>query len=338
MRRVFSVFLKIISHFTFFSFIFFIFIFTPGFLSSSYKFVSFSNLNFPSFLDSNSNLNSDSNSNSDLNSITLSEISDRIDIPSNFSNDKIKLNRPLFSVGEFQAGKEKELDEKSIVAESALVMDYKTGDILWEKNSTKKMFPASLTKIMTSIVAIENAKDLNELVRISKNASGKNHSSFGFRVGDRISVLDLIKAALICSHNNATIALAEHISGSEEEFVKLMNLKAKEIGATHTLFQNTNGLDFESFYHKTTAQDLALITSYCLRNEIFRRIVSTSKDYISINGKEIEINNTNDLLSYEYIKGVKTGYTENAGFCLILYSEKNDIELIVVILNSSQEG
>lgn len=230
------------------------------------------------------------------------------------------------------------LEKQDIIAESALVMDYKTGDILWEKNSTRKMFPASLTKIMTSIIAIENTKNLDELVEISKNASGKNHSLFRFRTGDKISVLDLIKASLICSHNNATIALAEHISGSEEEFVKLMNLKAKEIGAQDTNFQNTNGLDSNLPYHKTTAKDLAIITSYCLKNNLFRKIVNTTKDYISINGKEIEISNTNGLLPYSYIKGVKTGYTENAGFCIILYSEKNDIEVITVILNSSQEG
>jgi len=230
------------------------------------------------------------------------------------------------------------LKKSDIVAESALVMDYKTGDILWEKNSTKKMFPASITKILASIIAIENIRNFNEVVEIPKNASGKNHSAFRFRTGDKISLIDLIKAALICSHNNATIALAEYISGSEEEFVHLMNLKAKEIGATDSYFQNTNGLDEDYPYHKSTAKDLALIARYCLKNDLFRQIVNTSRDWITINDKQIEISNTNKLLSYSYIKGIKTGYTEKAGFCIALYSNKDNLELITVILNSTQDS
>ncbi len=226
-------------------------------------------------------------------------------------------------------------DEVKITAESALVVDFKTGNILYEKKSTKKIFPASTTKMLTIIVAIENIDDYSKVVKISKNASGRNHSAFKFSKGDEISLMDLLKASLICSHNNATIALAEYVCGNVEDFVKMMNLKAKEIGAVNSNFKNTNGLDSEYPDHKTTAYDLALIAKYCLSNNLFKQIVNTQKDYIHINGKEIEIKNTNDLLPYDYIGGVKTGYTENAGFCVVLYSDKNDLELITVVLGCS---
>lgn len=225
--------------------------------------------------------------------------------------------------------------EVKITAESALIVNFETGNILYEKNSTKKIFPASTTKMLTAIVAIENIDDYSEVVKISKNASGRNHSAFSFSKGDEISLMDLLKASLICSHNNATVALAEYVCGNVEDFVKIMNLKAKEIGAVNSNSENTNGLDSEYPDHKTTAYDLALIAKYCLSNNLFKQIVNTQKDYIYINGKEIEIKSTNDLLSYDYIGGVKTGYTENAGFCVVLYSDKNDLELITVVLGCS---
>jgi len=224
------------------------------------------------------------------------------------------------------------------VATSAIVQDYNSGEIFWEKNPDALLYPASTTKIMTAIVAIENIKDLNQKIKISKNASGSNHSTISFKKGDEITLIDLLKAALIESTNNAAVALAEYVSGDVNDFVSLMNAKAKEIGASNTKFENTNGLDSNSPSHKTTARDLAKITSYCLKNDLFREIVSTKKATIHINDKEIELNNTNTLLDYDYVKGVKTGYTENAGYCLITYSKKNNIELITVILNSSPYG
>ena len=228
--------------------------------------------------------------------------------------------------------------EINIDAESALILDYDTGDILWEKNSDEPMYPASTTKMLTSIVAMENIDDFNEIIEIPKNASGRNHSAFRFRTGDMISLMDLLKAALICSHNNATIALAEHVSGSVENFLKLMNEKAKEINAKDSFFQNTNGLDDDFPDHKSTAEDLAVIASYCMKNDLFREIVDTKEDIIVKNEKEIEITNTNSLLDYDYIRGIKTGYTNYAGHCIVVYSEKEDLELITVILNSTESG
>lgn len=226
-------------------------------------------------------------------------------------------------------------DKIDISAESAVILNYDTGDILWEKNSSSSMYPASTTKILSSIIAIENINDFDQVVEISKNASGRNHSAFRFRTGDRISLMDLCKASLICSHNNATIALAEYVSGSVEDFVELMNKKAEEIGTENSFFMNTNGLDDEFPDHRSTARDMAIIASYCMENEIFKEIVNTREDTIIKNDQEIEITNTNNLLDYDSIKGVKTGYTNNAGYCIVLYSEKNDLRLITVILNSS---
>lgn len=226
-------------------------------------------------------------------------------------------------------------DKIDISAESAVILNYDTGDILWEKNSSSSMYPASTTKILSSIIAIENINDFDQVVEISKNASGRNHSAFRFRTGDSISLMDLCKASLICSHNNATIALAEYVSGSVEDFVELMNKKAEEIGTENSFFMNTNGLDDEFPDHRSTARDLAIIAGYCMENEIFKEIVNTREDTIIKNDQEIEITNTNNLLDYDSIKGVKTGYTNNAGYCIVLYSEKNDLRLITVILNSS---
>jgi len=228
-------------------------------------------------------------------------------------------------------------DEIDIVAESAVIVNYETGDILWEKNSSKLMYPASTTKMLSSIVAIENIDNFEEITEISKNASGRNHSAIIFRTGDKISLIDLLKAALISSHNNAPVALAEYVSGNVEYFVKLMNIKAKEIGAENSFFHNTNGLDDKFPDHKSTAIDLAKIASYCMKNELFREIVSMREATIKINDKEIEITNTNKLLDYDYIKGIKTGLTNNAGFCVVLYSEKENLKLITVILNDSSQ-
>ncbi|MDD3629302.1 MAG: D-alanyl-D-alanine carboxypeptidase [Actinomycetota bacterium] len=225
-------------------------------------------------------------------------------------------------------------EEINISAESAVIVNYDTGEILWEKNSSKKMYPASLTKMLSSIIVIENINDLEEIIRIPASASGRNHSAFKLKTGDRVSILDLLKASLIISHNNAIVALSEYVSGSSEDFTKLMNAKAREIGAYDTLFQNVNGLDSEFPDHKSTAADLAKIASYCMKNDLFRKIVSTKNDTIKISNKEIEITNTNNLLEYEYISGIKTGLTNNAGYCIALYSEKDDLRLITVILNN----
>ncbi len=223
-----------------------------------------------------------------------------------------------------------------ISAQAAIIIECDTGRILWEKNSSEQLFPASTTKIMTGIIAIEEVEDLYAKTRISKNASGFNNSFFPFRTGDEITIMDLLKASLMNSNNNATIALAEYISGSEEEFLKKMNAKAIEIGAYNTKYQNTNGLDSNFPEHKSTAKDLATLAGYCMKNELFRKIVSTKNDVISVSGKPVDIFNTDVLLFFDYIKGVKTGYTDNAGYCLVTFSQRQELKLISVVLNSTQ--
>jgi D-alanyl-D-alanine carboxypeptidase (penicillin-binding protein 5/6) len=222
-----------------------------------------------------------------------------------------------------------------ISAESAIIIEYDTGRILWEKNSSEKLFPASTTKMITGIITIEEVKNLYDKTTISKNASGTNNSFFPFKIGDEITIMDLLKAALINSNNNATIALAEYISGSEAEFLKKMNAKAMEIGAYNTNFQSTNGLDSDLPEHKSTAKDLAIIAGYCMENALFRKMVSTKTDYINISGENVMLFNTDVLLFFDYIKGVKTGFTNKAGYCLVTFSERQGLKLISVVLKST---
>jgi len=260
-------------------------------------------------------------------------------LPSQMHAEKSILKDACKAVNQPSTGEHEALynDRIYIEAQNAILIDFKTGNILWEKNCNESVFPASITKIMTGILAIEKIEDLNEVINISENASGVNHSAFNFNEGDRISLMDLLKSAMISSHNNATIALAEHISGNTDDFIAMMNEKAIELGAYHTNFKNTNGLDSEYPGHLTTAYDIAIISKYAMENELFRDIVCIEFDDVFLNGEKIRIKNTNKLLANDYIKGIKTGYTENAGFCLAAYSDLNGLELITIILNSSFE-
>ncbi|HAJ95686.1 MAG TPA: hypothetical protein DCP02_05565 [Actinobacteria bacterium] len=260
-------------------------------------------------------------------------------LPSQMHAEKSILKDACKAVNQPSTGEHEALynDRIYIEAQNAILIDFKTGNILWEKNCNESVFPASITKIMTGILAIEKIEDLNEVINISENASGVNHSAFNFNEGDRISLMDLLKSAMISSHNNATIALAEHISGNTDDFIAMMNKKAIELGAYHTNFENTNGLDSEYPGHLTTAYDIAIISKYAMENELFRDIVCIEFDDVFLNGEKIRIKNTNKLLANDYIKGIKTGYTENAGFCLAAYSDLNGLELITIILNSSFE-
>ncbi len=219
-------------------------------------------------------------------------------------------------------------------AQSAIVIDSDNNQVLWSKNADEKMYPASTTKIMTAILALENIKDLDEIVTISKNASGKLWSKFAFQTGDQVSARDLLKAALMISHNGATIALAEHISGSEAGFSRLMNEKAKEIGALNTNFENSNGLDSNYPSHQSTVGDLALIGSYAVKTKEFNEISGTQTDYIEIKnrGRKIELNNTNALIFNDFVISGKTGYTKNAGHTIVNFSQKNGSNLITVLL------
>lgn len=221
-----------------------------------------------------------------------------------------------------------------IKARSAVVIDAATGLIVYGKDPETALPPASTTKIMSAILAIECAA-LDTVVTVSENAASTGEASLNLNKGETIDIRNLLYGALLKSGNDACVALAEAVAPSEEEFVNLMNLKALSIGAAHTSFVNTNGLPQNG--HATTAYDLALMARYALHNEIFSDIVSTREYTIRWNdgGRVSYLKNTNKLLwNYLYATGVKTGTTDKAGQCLVASAHKEERELIAVLLNS----
>lgn len=230
----------------------------------------------------------------------------------------------------------------SLYSEAGILIDSKTGKVLYGKNENVKMFPASTTKILTAIITIENC-NLSDKVTASREAIisiPPGYSNAEIQPNDTISVQDLLNVFLIHSANEAGYILAEHISGSIENFANLMNKKAKEIGCTNTHFTNPSGIHNENHY--STAYDMSLIAQYCMKNETFRKVVSTP--YITFSpseGKQLKFYNTNDLIIntskyyYKYAIGIKTGYTSQAKNCLISASSKDGLELIAVILGAA---
>ena len=213
-----------------------------------------------------------------------------------------------------------------INARSACVMDFKTGTVLYEKNAFVKRPMASTTKIMTAIIAIENCS-LDARVPISGRAACMGGSEMGLRAGSNIRMEDLLYGLMMCSGNDAAVAIAEYCAGSVQEFARMMNEKAREIGAYETSFSNPHGLDAEGHY--TTAYDLAKITRYALSNPVFNRIVKTREYYFE--GRTLT--NTNEMLGlYEGADGVKTGYTGQAGRCLVTSATRNNMRLISTVL------
>lgn len=215
-----------------------------------------------------------------------------------------------------------------IDAAAAIVMDAKTGRVLYSKNATIRRSIASTTKIMTALVAIENGNP-DDIVTISSRAASIWGSNINLQTGQKYTLNELLYGLLLNSGNDASIAVAEHISGSVEAFVEKMNQKAKELGAYNTSYANTHGLDAPGHY--STAYDLALIARYALENPVFSKIVSTR--YAAIPGKQLH--NTNEMLEiYQGADGVKTGYTGKAGRCLVTSATREGMRLISVVLGS----
>lgn len=211
-----------------------------------------------------------------------------------------------------------------------VVMDYDSGRILYQRNCDMVVPMASTTKIMTAIVALENSK-LTDIVTVSKKASSTYGSSMGIKEGEEYTMEELLYGLLLESGNDCAVAIAEHISGNTEKFARLMNSKAFDLGAFNTRFVTPHGLDTDG--HFTTALELAIITQYAYKNDVFQRIVSTKSKEIS---NHRILNNTNQLLwSMEGADGVKTGYTGKAGRCLVSSSTREDKRLICVLLNSN---
>ena len=224
----------------------------------------------------------------------------------------------------------------NITAKSAIVIEASTGKVLYEKKASQAMYPASTTKIMTLIAALEQG-NMEDVLSVSANAANTEGSSLYLEAGERLKLSDVLYGVMLHSGNDATVAVAEHISGSVEKFARLMTDKAKAIGAVRTQFTNPNGLPDPKHY--STAHDLARITAYGYKNPLFREIVGTRHKTIPWNNKgyDRDLYNENKLLwRYEGADGVKTGYTDAAGQCLVSSAVRNNIRLIAVVLDSDQ--
>lgn len=225
-----------------------------------------------------------------------------------------------------------------IKADGAILMDAKTGQVLFERNAYKHLAPASTTKIMTAILAIESGK-LDEKTTISKNAASTPGSTMHLAEGQIISLRELLTGLMLRSGNDGAIAIAEFIAGSVDAFVDRMNQKANELGAYNTYFRNPHGLSAPG--HHSTAFDLAWLTRYAMNNPTFAEIVNTRHtriDFQDSRGKEQErsLKNTNKLLwMLEEADGVKTGTTSEAGPCLVSSATKNNQRLIAVTLHDT---
>lgn len=235
-------------------------------------------------------------------------------------------------------------EEPAIASTAALLVETSTGKILYEKNAYEKMYPASTTKVMTAILVLENC-NLNEMATVSHNAIYSLPSGYvnaNLQKGEEISVKDLMYALMVKSANDAAIVLAEHIGGSVEGFADRMNQKAVELGCKNTHFVNPNGIHNENHY--STAYDLYLMASYAMKNETFRRYVSTTSYTLPATNLYPSTDRicvtTNDMMRSkskyynENVIGIKTGYTTEAKNCLIAGAQQNNIELISVVLHS----
>lgn len=189
---------------------------------------------------------------------------------------------------------------------------------------------------MTCILAIENS-NLNEIVKVDDSILKSYGSGIYISVGEEIKLIDLLYGLMLRSGNDAAIMISTYISGSEEEFVSLMNKKAKEIGMKNTIFYNSSGLDNTTRGNLSTTYDMALLTKYAMQNETYKEIVKTKKHTVKTNLKTYIWHNKNKLLSYDYVTGGKTGYTEKAKRTLVSTASKNNINLIVVTIKDSDD-
>lgn len=224
--------------------------------------------------------------------------------------------------------------DPNVSADAAVVIEAETGDILYDKQAFKRRPPASTTKIMTAILGLELGEP-GEVVNVSPKAAAVGESTIHLDPGEKIILYELIRGALIKSGNDACVAIAEHIAGSEEEFLRLMNKKALLLGAKDTHFANTNGLPQKDHY--STAYDLALIARYGMQLSMFSGITRQKETEIHFVEPDVWLNlrNTNKLLwNYPYADGVKTGTTTAAGKCLVASATKDGRQLISVVLNA----
>lgn len=234
-----------------------------------------------------------------------------------------------------------------VTAPSAILIDAETGKVLYEKNADEKRYPASTTKIMTGLLAVEYGK-MDETVTVGTNPPLVEIGSSQIYLvpGEQLTMEQLLYALMLESANDAAVAIAEHISGTVEEFARLMNSRAKELGASSTNFVNPNGLHDDNHY--TTARDLSLLAKHAMTLQKFRDVVKEVKYTIPKTNKQEErnyITNSNKLIwkiydqfRYEYATGIKTGYTTKAKQCLVGSAKKEDLELISVVMGAEGQN
>ncbi|MCF6465107.1 D-alanyl-D-alanine carboxypeptidase [Clostridium sp. Cult2] len=231
-------------------------------------------------------------------------------------------------------------DQLNINAKSAILMDYNTGEVIYEKNPHEKLPPASISKIMTLLLgmeALETGKiNLSDKVRISAHASGMGGSQLWLEEGEIQTVEDLFKSITIRSANDASVALAEHIAGSEEIFVQMMNEKAKSLGMKNSNFMNASGLPDENHY--VSAYDVALMSAELLKHKSIHNWLTVYMDEILVGKKKDKVQslvNTNRLIKdYEGTTGIKTGSTKEAKYCLSASAKRGNLQLIAVTMGS----
>ena len=224
----------------------------------------------------------------------------------------------------------------SLSCRSCVLMDSDSGRVLYAKDENNPRLIASITKIMTAILAIESGR-LEEEVTVGEEVLTMYGSNIYIELGEKMKLLDMVYGLMLRSGNDAAIVIATFIGGTEEKFVEMMNEKAKEIGMTNTVFHNSHGLD-EVTQNKSTAYDMALLSSYASHNETYMKIVGTKKYTVQTDKKSYLWTNRNKLLSlYEYATGGKTGYTPSAGRTLVTNASNNGLNLTAVTLNDGNE-
>lgn len=225
---------------------------------------------------------------------------------------------------------------KRIPAHSILLKELRSGRVLYQHQVEKRLSPASLTKIMSALIILENGQ-LDDLVTVSKNAARAPKTHLRLKVGEVLRLKDLLKAMMMVSANDACLAAIEHVGGNEQRFVRLMNAKVAALGLHDTHF--SNGCGFDGPDHYSTAEDLGTLSEVAMGNSVFRELVKEEREIITpVSGyRAYVLHNTNRLLGrIPGVQGVKTGFTSKAGRCLIAKVSQNDRDLLLVILNSNR--
>ena len=262
------------------------------------------------------------------------------------TNDNVVINEEETNGEELKEEKEISLEEEQTNeddglnlaknAKSAIMLEASTGKIIYEKNADEQLSMASMTKMMTLLLIMENIENGNlkwdEMITASENAASMGGSQIFLEIGEQMTVEDLVKGICIGSGNDAAVAMAERIGGTEENFVKMMNDKAKMLGLKNTNFQNACGLDTKGHY--SSARDMALIAKELVKHKKILEYTGTYEDYLRKNtDNSFWLVNTNRLVRYyQGVDGLKTGYTSEAGYCITTTAKRNNMRLITVVM------